>query len=123
VRESLVDREPLVVGRDRPRIGDRRDSVVDLRAPSDGRGGLVEAGRHLDRHLAYALELARLCSGDPVCAQHRPDNASEPARALHGAACHSCQLIGEPSCERRNELLDRALVVPTFEHPDLAFFR
>jgi hypothetical protein len=31
-------------------------------------------------------------------------------------------LIAEPSCERRNEFLDRALVVPTVEDADAAFF-
>ena len=33
-------------------------------------------------------------------------------RYLHGAACHGCVLIGETSCEARNDHLDRALVVP-----------
>ena len=34
-------------------------------------------------------------------------------RFLEGAACHGCLLIAETSCERRNEYLDRALVVAT----------
>ena len=33
-------------------------------------GGLVEAGRQIARHLKAAIDLARLCSNDPVCAQH-----------------------------------------------------
>jgi hypothetical protein len=41
---------------------------------------------------------------------------------MHGAACHGCLLIAEPSCERRNELLDRSLVVPTVDQVDAAFF-
>jgi hypothetical protein len=41
---------------------------------------------------------------------------------MHGAACHGCLLIAEPSCERRNELLDRSLVVPTVDLADAAFF-
>jgi hypothetical protein len=57
----------------------------------------------------------------PVCAQHLPQDRHEE-RHLHGAACHGCLLIGEPSCERRNELLDRALVVPTVAIADAAFF-
>ena len=84
-------------------------------------GGLVEVGRHIDQHLLAALRLGALCSNDPVCAQHRPDEPHE-GRPLHGAACHGCLLIAEPSCERRNELLDRALVVPTVEDAELAFF-
>jgi len=77
-------------------------------------GGLVEIGRNLGDHLRAALEYGRLCSNDPVCAQHRPNDRHEE-RFLHGAACHGCLLIAEPSCERRNEYLDRALVVPTVE--------
>jgi len=84
-------------------------------------GGLVEMGKDLGRHLGRALELSRLCSNDPVCAQHDATSAHE-ARFLHGAACHGCLLIAETSCERRNELLDRALVVPTVATPGAAFF-
>ena len=84
-------------------------------------GGLVDVGRSIEHHLTRALELGRLCSNDPVCAQHDPANLHEE-RFLHGAACHGCLLIAETSCERRNELLDRALVVPTVSTPDAAFF-
>ena len=84
-------------------------------------GGLVQVGRKIARHLDAALELGRLCSNDPVCAQHKPDHKHE-GRAMHGAACHGCLLIAEPSCERRNELLDRSLVVPTVDQTDAAFF-
>jgi hypothetical protein len=84
-------------------------------------GGLVQVGRRIEEHLATAIELGMLCSNDPVCAQHRPDSEQE-GRFLHGAACHGCLLIAEPSCERRNEFLDRALVVPTVEPLECAFF-
>lgn len=84
-------------------------------------GGLVQVGGQLRHHLETALELGRLCSNDPVCAQHRPDHPHEN-RLLHGAACHGCLLVAEPSCERRNELLDRSLVVATVAESELAFF-
>ncbi|MBL9004513.1 MAG: DUF1998 domain-containing protein [Myxococcales bacterium] len=84
-------------------------------------GGLVEMGKHIGRHLEHALELGRLCSNDPVCSQHNPADPHEE-RFLHGAACHGCLLIAETSCERHNELLDRALVVPTVATADAAFF-
>lgn len=84
-------------------------------------GGLVQVGRRIARHLDAALELGRLCSNDPVCAQHKPNQLHE-GRIMHGAACHGCLLIAEPSCERRNELLDRSLVVPTVDLADAAFF-
>ena len=84
-------------------------------------GGLVDVGRDIECHLLRALELGRLCSNDPICAQHDPANHHEE-RFLHGAACHGCLLIAETSCERRNEFLDRALVVPTVSTPDTSFF-
>jgi hypothetical protein len=84
-------------------------------------GGLVEAADRMDRYLRQALELGQLCSNDPVCAQHRSD-AWEEDRFLHGAACHGCLLLAEVSCERRTDFLDRALVVPTVDGGDSAFF-
>ncbi|AFY66692.1 DUF1998 domain-containing protein [Geitlerinema sp. PCC 7407] len=84
-------------------------------------GGLVEVGRRIEEHLGRALEYGRLCSNDPVCAQHQPDDAQED-RLLHGAACHGCLLIAETSCERRNEMLDRALVVNTVAGLGTEFF-
>jgi hypothetical protein len=84
-------------------------------------GGLVDAGRHLEQHLTNSIDLGRLCSNDPVCSQHKPNNPQEE-RFLVGAACHGCLLIAEPSCERRNEFLDRALVVPTVEALGAEFF-
>ena len=85
-------------------------------------GGLLEVGRNLARPLTLALESGRLCSNDPICSDHDPANRRE-ARPLHGAACHGCLLVAESSCERRNDFLDRALVVPTVSMPGAAFFR
>jgi hypothetical protein len=84
-------------------------------------GGLVQASSRIEHHLTNAIEMGRLCSNDPVCAQHRPDQMLVE-RFLHGAACHGCLLIAEPSCERRNELLDRSLVVDTVDALGAAFF-
>ena len=84
-------------------------------------GGLVQVGNRIERHIQTALQLGRLCSNDPVCSYHRPNDPHEE-RFLHGAACHGCLLIAETSCERRNEMLDRALVVPTVHTPGAAFF-
>ncbi len=84
-------------------------------------GGLVLAGRDLRRHLRRALEMGGLCSNDPVCAFHAP--GPQDQQQLLGSACHGCLLIAETSCEQRNDFLDRALVVPTVEALDCAFFR
>ena len=73
-------------------------------------GGLEQQARHIEDHLADALRMGALCSNDPICAQHAPDESMDQ-RWLHGAACHGCTLISETSCEMRNDYLDRALVV------------
>ena len=85
-------------------------------------GGLVQQARHLEDHLAQALQMGALCSNDPICAQHAPGRSLEE-RWLHGAACHGCALVAETSCEMRNDHLDRALVVPVLGVPDAAFFQ
>lgn len=84
-------------------------------------GGLVETADRMPHYLDQALRLGELCSNDPVCAQHQPDRREEE-RYLLGAACHGCVLLPESSCERRNDYLDRALVVPTVDGDGAAFF-
>ena len=84
-------------------------------------GGLVEVTQRFARILKSALERERLCSGDPVCADHDPTDADED-RMLHGAACHGCLLISETSCEARNVSLDRALLVDTVAIVGAAYF-
>lgn len=85
-------------------------------------GGLVEVGRDMLHHLKRAAQMAMLCSNDPVCAKHSPDDDQE-GRYREGAACHGCVLIGEPSCERMNQDLDRSMVVPTVETAEAAFLK
>ena len=84
-------------------------------------GGLVEAGRRISQQMYNALEYGKLCSNDPVCAQHNPE-AREFQRYLQGAACHGCLLISETCCEQFNDFLDRSLVVPTVEQLGAEFF-
>jgi hypothetical protein len=83
-------------------------------------GGLVEAGRRIQYFFQRALELAQLCSNDPVCAHHIP-GTHDPSPLL-GAACHGCMLIPETSCEQRNDFLDRSLLTPTLEQTGVEFF-
>ncbi len=84
-------------------------------------GGLADAARSIGHYLRVALELGDLCSNDPVCAQHNPDEAHE-RRYLQGAACHGCLLISETSCEMFNDFLDRSLVTPTVACRGAEFF-
>ncbi|MCP9808692.1 DUF1998 domain-containing protein [Cyanobium sp. HWJ4-Hawea] len=84
-------------------------------------GGLVALTDRVEDLLKASLESGSLCSNDPFCSGHEPNDPLEK-RYAHGAACHGCLLIAETSCERRNEFLDRALVVPTLQTDDAAFF-
>jgi hypothetical protein len=84
-------------------------------------GGLIEVGRRIAGSIRGALELGKLCSNDPVCAQHAPESLHE-RRFLQGAACHGCLLLAETSCEQQNDLLDRALVVRTVHGEGAEFF-
>jgi MrfA Zn-binding domain len=84
-------------------------------------GGLVGMVPRFATILRGALERAAICSNDPVCADHEPDDRSGD-RATHGAACHGCLLIAETSCEMRNLFLDRNLLVPTMAMDGSSFF-
>jgi hypothetical protein len=83
-------------------------------------GGLVRQGRegYLESTLYNAIEKARWCSSDPICIEldaQGPDGANL-------AACHSCCLLPETSCETGNRLLDRALLIGTLKDPNVGFF-
>jgi Domain of unknown function (DUF1998) len=111
--------------RERIYSGSYGDGILLYTGTSDAEGtmgGLVQAGRQIARHLKAAIDLGRLCSNDPVCAQHPPEDQHE-CRFLHGAACHGCLLIAETSCEQHNDFLDRALVISTVDGNGAEFFR
>lgn len=111
--------------RERVYASDRGYGILLYTGSSDAEGtlgGLVEAGRKIGYHIKAALEYGKLCSYDPVCAQHEPE-VSHEGKHLLGAACHGCLLIAETSCEQHNDFLDRSLVVPTVALDDAAFFR
>lgn len=84
-------------------------------------GGLVAQGApgRLERLVQDALTRCSWCSNDPVCMES-PDGG---AFSSNLAACHSCVLLPETSCEEGNRLLDRALLAGTIDDPDVGFFR
>ena len=86
-------------------------------------GGLVRMGRpgRLEPLLLRALQGARWCSADPVCMEIGASGGQGPD-SLNLAACHGCSLVPETACEEFNRLLDRALVIGTFENPGIGFF-
>lgn len=67
-------------------------------------GGLVDQGRpgNFEKILYGSVE-AEICSNDPVCIE----TERQGLVGLNGAACHSCALVPETSCEHNNALLDR----------------
>ena len=72
-------------------------------------GGLVREGEvdRLGSSLARSVEQLSWCSNDPVCGESQPQNID----GLNLAACHSCLLASETSCDGFNLLLDRTLLV------------
>ena len=84
-------------------------------------GGLVSLGRRdrLGGLIDQALEATRLCTSDPLCADHDPRDRGD----LFGAACHACLFASETSCERGNHYLDRTLLVDTIAGSGTGFLR
>ena len=68
-------------------------------------GGLVWQGqpRLIERIIKSAINNAKECSSDPLCWENEDQ--------LNLAACFSCCLVSETSCEKRNLGLDRRALV------------
>lgn len=83
-------------------------------------GGLVRQGRAdlFPKVFEKSIESARVCSNDPVCSLSNGQGRD----SLNLAACYSCTLIPETSCEELNAFLDRGLVIGTYENNKLGFF-
>ncbi len=84
-------------------------------------GGLVRQGKSdmLPGIIKKALSTAAFCSNDPICIQSH----GQGHESLNLAACHSCALLPETSCEDRNSFLDRAMLVGTLENPEIGFVK
>lgn len=83
-------------------------------------GGLVELGKisKFEPLLEAALETAMTCTTDPECFEREP-----APDHLNGAACHSCSMISETSCECGNRMLDRAFLIPLCGNEGMGFFK
>jgi hypothetical protein len=83
-------------------------------------GGLVrqaEAGL-FENIITRAMRNASGVSSDPVCVE----STGQGSDNFNLAACHSCCLLPETSCEEGNRLLDRALLVRKPGEPEIGFF-
>jgi len=83
-------------------------------------GGLVRQGGQglFENIVVRAIQKAGWCSSDPVCIESSgqgPENSNL-------AACHSCCLLPETSCEEGNRLLDRGLLIGTPGEANIGFF-
>ncbi|MBI2570482.1 MAG: DUF1998 domain-containing protein [Candidatus Schekmanbacteria bacterium] len=67
-------------------------------------GGLISLVDSFGRIIDRALRDVGTCSNDPLCAE-------STSAGSEGAACYSCLLVSETSCEHRNRGLDRLLLV------------
>jgi len=73
-------------------------------------GGLTKLCNDMDKLrkiIISALQRAKNCSLDPICYESEGQGVGQ----LNLAACHSCALIPDTSCEMSNLFLDRRLVI------------
>lgn len=84
-------------------------------------GGLVEKGlpEYLTMLLMKGVDNAKWCSSDPLCIS---TSGGQGFLGLNLAACYSCVLLPETSCEKMNKYLDRATIVGTLEDEYMGFF-
>jgi hypothetical protein len=96
--------------------------VLIFTATSDSAGSMgglaaqSESAR-LSRAVAEAASRMSWCSSDPVCIESKASGA----QGMNLAACHSCLLVPETSCELSNTFIDRATLIGTPEEPSGGF--
>ena len=113
-------RERLYVDINRPDQPMAGVLIYTAAGDADGTlGGLVAQGMpdRLPYIITEALRRSAWCSNDPVCLE----GSASAADTGNGAACHSCSLVAETSCENGNRLLDRALLAGTPNSPEIGF--
>jgi len=83
-------------------------------------GGLVRQGlkKRFSDVMRKTLEKAYWCSNDPLCME----SEGQGHNSLNLAACHSCCLLPETSCELRNCYLDRGVIIGIDGKPEAGFF-
>ena len=83
-------------------------------------GGLVRQGvpERLNSIIFRAINDATWCASDPVCIQ----SEGQGQDGCNLAACHNCALLPETSCEHRNKMLDRGVMIGTLDEPEIGFF-
>jgi len=96
--------------------------IYTTTADSEGSlGGLVEKGnpKYLSSVIKKAVDKARWCSSDPLCIT---TDQGQGFMGLNLAACYSCVLLPETSCEKMNKYLDRAAIIGTLQDENIGMF-
>jgi hypothetical protein len=126
---ALIDQLSLDAGypasslRERLYTEDDMTGVLIYTASSDSAGSLgglaaMSAEDRLGYSIITMLDRMSWCSSDPVCIE----SGASGSDGLNLAACHSCLLLPETSCELNNTFLDRATLIGTPEFPDAGYF-
>ena len=116
---SASIRERIFSGGDSPKMNG--SLIFTGTSDSDGTlGGLARLAEtdYFGKLIHEVVTEAQWCSSDPLCF----DGIISTSESLNNAACHSCALLPETSCEYFNCFLDRAFVVGTPDQPDLGYF-
>jgi len=109
---------------DLPGESDTMSGILIYTADGDSEGslgGLVKQGEPsiLPKIFINAIKRARWCSYDPVCI----NSGGQGRKSQNLAACHSCVLLPETSCEEFNVLLDRSCIVGKLDNKEIGFFK
>ena len=92
--------------------GSRMAGILIYTSSSDAEGTLGGLARQAEPELFEpiffgALEAIDWCSSDPLCI----NGITSTSETFNLAACHSCMLVPETSCEMFNRFLDRLLLI------------
>jgi len=120
---SLDAGYPVASLRERLYVDGSRAGVLVYTSTSDSAGSLgglssQSASSQLSNIIRSAIARAQWCSTDPICIESGGSGTDN----LNLAACHACMLVPETSCELRNTLLDRGLLVGIPDRETEGFF-
>ncbi|MCY4428212.1 MAG: DUF1998 domain-containing protein [Halieaceae bacterium] len=92
--------------------GSEMSGVLIYTSSSDSEGTLGGLARQAEPYLFEpifigALESIGWCSSDPLCI----NGITSTSESYNLAACHSCMLVPETSCEMFNRFLDRMMLI------------
>lgn len=84
-------------------------------------GGLIRQCEPflLENNIQKAINSSLWCSYDPLCVE----NDQQGTDGTNIAACYSCSLLPETSCEEGNRLLNRSLICGKIDNREISFFK